>query len=224
MNLLDLEQGGPEWRQARAGSLGASAIHDVVAKTKSGWAASRANRMATLVIEHLTGFPVATFQTAAMAEGVEREPMARSMYEFMTNVTVEQIGMSVHPTIGGTHASPDGLVGADGLLEIKCPQPAQHLATLLGEAIPSKYMLQMYWQMRCCDRLWCDFVSFNPDFPPSMQIFIKRVKRDDDLIRELETEVTAFLNELRETVDRLRAKYEPATRETDEAVLALMAG
>jgi len=178
VSLLELQQGSDAWRLARCGSLGASVLHEVVAKTKTGWGASRAGRLSTLVIERLTGVPQDTFQTAAMMAGTEREPEARSLYEFMTNSTVKQIGIALHPTIGGTHASPDGLVGDDGLVEFKCPQPAQHLATLLGEPIAGKYMTQMAWAMRCCDRAWCDFVSYNPDFPDSMQLFIQRVERD----------------------------------------------
>jgi len=180
--------------------------------------------MATLVIERLTGKPVEIFQTGAMQDGIEREPQARAMYEFMTNSAVEQIGLARHPNISGTHASPDGLVGRDGLLEIKSPQPAQHLATLLGEPIPGKYQTQMQWQMRCCDRAWTDFVSFNPDFPPSMQIFIERVHRDEEMIAALEKDVTEFLNELRDTVHRLKAKYDPDNSDVPEPVRLMAAG
>lgn len=222
MQFLDIKQGSPEWHLARAGSLGASAVHEVVAKTKSGWAASRASRMATMVIEKLTGLPLDTYQNAAMLAGIEREPEARRTYEFMANVSVEQVGLVRHPDIGDTHASPDGLVGADGLVEVKCPQPSQHLSTLLGEPIAGKYVIQMQWQMRCCNRAWADFVSFNPDFPPSMQIFIQRVARDDAAIKAIETDVIDFLNELRLTVYRLRSKYEPEAVEPGE--LLLMAG
>jgi len=209
MQFLDIEQGSEAWRAARCGSLGASAVHEAVARTKTGWGASRANRMATLVIEQLTGVPQDTYQNAAMAAGVEREPEARLAYEFYANLDVAQIGLAKHPTIPGTHASPDGLVGDTGLLEIKCPQPAQHLSTLLGEAVADKYVIQMQWQMKCCDRAWCDFASYNPDFPEPMRLFVKRVERDDAKIADLETEVARFLAELSDTVQRLRAKYEP---------------
>lgn len=209
MIALDLEQGGDAWHAARCGSLGASALHEAVARTKTGWGASRANRMAALVIEQLTGQTLETYQNAAMQHGIDTEPEARIAYEFYANVDVAKIGLVLHQTIGGTHASPDGLVGDDGLLEIKCPQPAQHLSTLLGEAIPDKYMVQMQWQMCCTGRQWCDFVSYSPAFPESMRLFVKRVPRDDKRIAELEADVIDFLNELRLTVHRLRAKYEP---------------
>jgi putative phage-type endonuclease len=222
MKALDLEQGSAAWHTARCGSLGASALHEAVARTKTGYSASRANRMAALVIEKLTGQPLETYQNAAMQHGIETEPEARIAYEFYANVDVAQVGLVLHPIIGGTHASPDGLVGEDGLLEIKCPQPAQHLSTLLGEAIPEKYMIQMLWQMRCCDRAWCDFVSYSPAFPESMRLHVKRVPRDDARIAELEADVTDFLNELRLTVHRLKAKYEPESVEPGS--LLAMAG
>jgi predicted phage-related endonuclease len=113
----------------------------------------------------------------------------------------------LHPTIKGTHASPDGLIGDDGVLEIKCPQAPAHLATLLGEAIPLKYSLQMQWQMRCCEKAWADFVSYNSTFPVSMRLFVKRVPRDDELIASLEKDVSGFLDELEAKLDELKARY-----------------
>lgn len=202
-----LTQGTDEWARARAGSLGASQIHEALAKTKGGWSASRGSLLARLAVERLTGVPVATFTNAAMAHGTATEPVARDTYAFVHDVTVAQIGMALHPEIKGTHASPDGLVGNDGLLEIKCPQHQQHLATLLGEPIKQAYIFQMQWQMRCCDREWCDFVSFQPDFPAEMQMWVHRVPRDDKLIAQIEAEVTAFLAELDETIAALRGAY-----------------
>lgn len=212
VQYLDSEQGSEEWKRARAGSLGASQIHEALARTKTGWGASRANRLATLVTERLTGQPQDTYQNAAMLHGIETEPEARVAYEFWQDVTVVQVGMARHPTIAGTHASPDGLVGDDGLVEIKCPQAAQHLATLLGEPIADKYIMQMLWQMRCCEREWSDYVSYNPAFPERMRMVVKRVQRDDKRIAEMERDVTAFLNEVNESVDRLRSKYDPPPR------------
>lgn len=217
-------QGSEEWRAARAGSLGASQIHEALARTKTGWGASRGNLAARLVVERLTGEPMDSYVNAAMQHGIDTEPLARIAYEFYSGEAVEQVGIIKHPDIAWTHASPDGLVGDRGLIEIKAPQPAQHLATLDGQSIAEKYIYQMQWQMRCCGRDWCDFVSFSPFFPEAMRLFVQRVKRDDDLIRDLEAEVVAFLNELRETVDRLRAKYEPENDELPEAVRLLMAG
>lgn len=217
-------QGSPEWMAIRTGKVTASRVADVIAKTKSGPAASRKNYLAELVLERLTGEKAEGYTNAAMQWGIDTEPQARIAYEFHRDTDVAEIGFVPHPSIADTGASPDGLVGVDGLVEIKCPLSATHMETLDSGKVPAKYLTQMMWQMACTGRSWCDFVSFDPRFPAHMQFFCERVKRDEDLIRDLEAEVVAFLNELRETVDRLRAKYEPATRETDESVLALMAG
>lgn len=219
-----IPQGSPEWFASRCGLVTASRVADVVARTKSGWGASRANYMAQLVAERLTGTVAESYTNAAMQWGIDHEADARLTYEFLTDATVAEASFALHHSIADTGASPDGYVGDDGLIEIKAPQTATHIDTLLRGEVPTKYVTQIQWQLACTGRQWCDFVSFDPRMPPSMSTFIKRVKRDDDLIRELEAEVTAFLNELRETVDRLRAKYEPATQETDEAALTLMAG
>jgi putative phage-type endonuclease len=206
--LLDLSQGSAEWLAARIGSLGASVVHEVVARTKSGYSTSRANRMATIVLERITGQAQETFQSAAMLHGTETEPEARAAYSFYTGNAVQTVGMFLHPEIKGTHASPDGLVGEDGLVEIKCPQPAQHLATLLGQEIPEKYLLQMQWQLGCSNRKHCDFVSYSPSFPESMRLFVRRMERNDAQLMELETEVLQFLREVDHKVKSLRTKYE----------------
>lgn len=204
-----IEQGSPEWYAERLGKVTASRVADVIAKTKTGWGAGRANYMAELVAERLTGNVAATYTNAAMNWGTETEPEARAHYEFMTNATVEPAPFVPHPSIAETGASPDGYVGAEGLVEMKCPNTATHIETLLGGSVPGKYATQMQWQMACTGRLFCDFVSFDPRLPPSMQLFIKRLPRDDAAIKQLEADVVDFLNELRLTVHRLRAKYEP---------------
>lgn len=220
----EIIQGSAEWHTIRLGKVTASRVADVIAKTKSGPSASRKNYLAELALERLTGQQTESYTNAAMQWGIDTEPQARLAYEFHRNVDVVQVGFVPHHSIADTGASPDGLVANIGLVEIKCPMPATHMETLDKGAVPSKYLTQMQWQMACTGREWCDFVSFDPRFPAHMQFFVERVKRDDEVIHAIETEVTDFLNELRETVDRLRAKYEPVTRETDKAVLALMAG
>lgn len=215
-------QGSPEWFTERLGKVTASRVADVVARTKSGWGASRGNYMAELVAERLTGVKVEGFTNAAMQWGTDHEADARLAYEFMTNATVEPASFVPHPTIADTGASPDGYVAADGLVEVKCPQTAQHIETLLGQAVPGKYVTQVQWQMACTGRLWTDFVSFDPRMPGSMSLFIKRVPRDDKTIADLERDVTDFLNELRLTVHRLRSKYDPET--VERGSLLAMAG
>ena len=191
--MSDVIQGSPEWHALRLGKVTASRVADVVAKTKTGWGASRANYAAELVAERLTGNAADRFTNAAMQWGTDNEPQARKAYEFMTDNVVTQIGFVDHPTIPMTGASPDGLVGADGLLEIKCPNTATHIDTLLTQTVPGKYITQMHWQMACTGRAWCDFVSFDPRMPEEMRLFIKRVPRDEALVQSLEAEVRAFL-------------------------------
>jgi putative phage-type endonuclease len=201
-------QGSPEWFAARCGKLTASSIADAIAKTKTGWGASRANVMARLIAERLTGAPGESYQNKEMQWGSETEPLARDAYEFYADVDVEQVGFIVHPTIAESGASPDGLVGADGLIEIKCPNTATHIDTLLGESIPGKYTLQMQWQMACTGRKWCDFVSFDPRMPGRMRLFAKRVARDDVLIASLTKDVELFLRELDTKLAALRSIYD----------------
>lgn len=206
-----IPQGSPQWFAERAGKVTASRVADVIARTKTGWGAGRANYLAQLVAERLTGTVAESFTNAAMQWGTDMEPEARGTYEFFTNATVEPASFVKHPTIGDTGASPDGYVAEDGLVEIKCPNTATHIETLLGGSVPGKYVTQIQWQLACTGRQWADFVSFDPRLPESMKLFIKRVPRDDVLIASLEADVIEFLNELRLTVHRLRAKYDPET-------------
>lgn len=206
-----MEQRSPEWFAARLGKVTASRIADVCAKTKTGWGAGRKNYMAELVAERLTGRNAYSYSNAAMQWGTDMEPDARTAYEFYRSVTVKEIGFVPHPRMADAGASPDGLVGDDGLVEIKCPNTASHLETLLGAAIPEKYLFQMQWQMACTGRQWCDFASYDPRLPEAMQLHIARVSRDDGLIRTLEMNVADFLAELEQTVRRLREQFE--TRE-----------
>jgi hypothetical protein len=120
---------------------------------------------------------------------------------------VEEIGFVPHPVIGSAGCSPDGFVGKEGLVEFKCPQPAQHLATLRGEPIAAKYLCQANFQMACTDRQWVDWVSFCPSFPESMRLFKQRVPRDVDEITRLEKEVEQFLREIERAVDDLSSRY-----------------
>lgn len=206
--MTNIIQGSPEWRSIRLGKVTASRVSDLVAKTKTGWGASRANYMAELIAERLTGVPADTYTNAAMQWGTETEPLARSAYEFYSGQTVTQIGFVAHPSIAMCGASPDGLIGEYGLLEIKCPNTATHLDTLLGQEIPGKYITQMQFQMACSGRQWCDFASFDPRMPEPMRLFVRRVARDESLIEQLEASVIMFLAELDTKIGRLRNLYE----------------
>lgn len=205
--MSDIIQGSDEWKSLRLGKVTASRVADVVAKTKSGYSASRANYMAQLIAERLTGTVAESYTNAAMQHGTDTEPEARAAYEFYQGVTVEEIAFAPHPKIDQAGASPDGLVGADGLVEIKCPNTATHLETLLGQAVPGKYETQMQFQMACTGRAWCDFVSFDPRMPENMRVFVKRLPRDDRRIAELEGEIAAFLLEMAVKLSELNSIY-----------------
>lgn len=205
-----LEQRSAEWFAARLGKVTASRVADLMAKTKSGPSASRANYMADLIVERLTGQKAEGFTSAAMQWGTDTEPQARAAYEFHTDAEVVEEGFCLHQAIPDFGASPDGLVGDVGLLEIKCPNTAAHLDVLLTGTVPAKYVTQMQAQMACTGRAWCDFVSFDPRMPGEMQMFLKRVHRDDAFIAEMEGEVSAFLTELAQKLDALRAQYSEA--------------
>ena len=209
--MSEILQRTPEWFELRLGKVTASRIGDLMAKTRSGYSASRANYMAELAIQRLTGSTVEQgFTSPAMLWGTEQESNARNAYSFFTDNEVNEIAFINHPTIEQAGASPDGLVGDDGLVEIKCPNSATHLDTLLTGKINNKYLLQMQWQMACSGRKWCDFVSFDPRFPEDLKIFIKRVNRDDELIAEITEEVKKFLAELDETMTQLEQLAEAA--------------
>lgn len=201
------EQRSAEWFAERCGKVTASRIADVVAKTKTGWGASRANYAAQLIAERLTRTTAESYQNKEMAWGTEQEPFARDAYAFHANVDVAECGFVPHPTISQSGASPDGIVGDGGLIEIKCPNTASHIDTLLGEPIAQKYLLQMQWQMACTSRAWCDYVSFDPRLPERMRVFIKRVPRDDKLIVTLERDVELFLREIQTKLDALAADF-----------------
>jgi putative phage-type endonuclease len=205
--MSDIIQGSAEWFAIRAGRVTASRVADVIAKTKTGWGASRANYMAELIAERLTGEPAERFTNAAMQWGTDHEPDARAAYEFFRDASVIEVGFVEHPAIAMTGASPDGLVGDDGLVEIKCPNTATHLDTLLSQTVPAKYVTQMLWQMACTGRQWCDFVSYDPRLPESMSLFVKRIDRDDKRIAELETDVSAFLVETANKLAQLNSLY-----------------
>lgn len=191
-----MQQGSEEWFTARLGKVTASRVADVMARTKSGYGAARKNYMMELLCERLTGKREEGYTNAAMQRGIELEPIARSAYEVDKCVMVDECGLIDHPSIDRFGASPDGLVGADGLLEIKCPNTAQHVACLRSGEADSKYWRQMQSQMACSGRKWVDFVSFDDRLPEALQYFCVRVERDDDYISEIESAVLEFLGEL----------------------------
>lgn len=203
-----VEQRSEEWFALRRGKVTASRIGDILATIRNGnWAASRKNYAAQLVTERLTGKDPEPFMNEYIQWGIDQEVPAREAYQKATGNAVEEIGFIDHPRIALAGASPDGLVGADGLIEIKCPTTATHINTLLNEDVYENYRLQMLWQMACTGRKWCDFVSFDPRLPEDMQLYIRRFPRDDKEIGHVENEVEQFLHEVAATVKALEEKF-----------------
>jgi putative phage-type endonuclease len=203
-----MEQRSDEWMAHRVGRVTASKIVDIMATTRSGPSASRGNYAAEIIAERLTGESAESgFTNAAMQWGTDQEPHAIAAYSFMHDTDVEAVGFIDHPTIDLSGCSPDGLIGTQGMCEIKCPNTKTHLDTLMGASIPKKYMLQMQWQMACSGRAWCDFVSYDPRLHGAMQLHVERVQRDPALIAEIETEVRSFQREVDLAVEKLRAKF-----------------
>ena len=200
-------QGTDQWKAERCGRLTASRLADALAKIKTGWGASRDNYAAELVAERLTGVPYESYTSPAMQWGKDTEALARRAYAFHEDAEIQEAGFVPHPTIAMSGASPDGLVGDDGLVEIKAPLTATHIKTLRGASIDGKYLTQMMWQMACTGRLWCDWVSFDPRLPEEMNYFCKRVTRDDALIAKLETDAKVFLSEVDALVAELSRIY-----------------
>ena len=199
------EQRTEEWFRERMGKVTASRIADVMARTKSGYGASRKNYMTELLVERLTGEREESYINAAMQRGIDEEPIARTEYELDRGVLVDEVGFVQHPSIEMSGASPDGLVGDDGMVEIKCPNTATHVETLIAKSVDRKYLLQMQWQMACTGRAWCDFVSFDSRMPAELAMVVIRVPRDEVMIEEIAREVTDFLADLATLESQVRS-------------------
>ena len=202
-----MEQRTEEWFAARCGKVTASRVADIIAKTKTGASASRENYLAQLVCERLTGKPAESYSNAAMSWGTEQEEFARAAYEARMDILVTEVGFVDHPWIVMSGASPDGLA-SEGMVEIKCPNTATMIETLLSQKVPGKYITQMQFQMACTGRKWCDYVSFDPRMPAKAQMFVRRVDRDDEYIAEIEAEIVKFLAEVESQVQKLNAIIE----------------
>lgn len=203
----EITQRSELWFEARLGKITASRVADILATLKNGsWAASRKNYAAQLVTERLTGKGPEPFTNEAIQWGIEQEPLAREAYTKRTGNSVQEVGFVDHPTIAMAGASPDGLVGEDGLIEIKCPTTATHIDTFLSEEYNEKYKYQMLWQMACTRRKWCDFVSFDSRLPEEMQLFTQRLHYDEKEGALIEREVQIFQEEVAATVNALESK------------------
>jgi putative phage-type endonuclease len=208
--IMVMEQRSDDWFAARLGKVTASRVHDLLAQTKSGYSTSRKNYMMELMVERLTGVRQEGYTNAAMQHGIDNEPIAREEYEKRINPSclVHEVGFIEHPKIKMFGCSPDGLVGSEGLVEIKCPNTAQHVETIL-HGFPPRYKAQIQSQMACTNRAWCDFVSYDPRMPEPMQLVRLRMYRNDEYIETMETEVKDFLKELDEMIVAIEATKIP---------------
>lgn len=214
-------QGDAEWFALRCGCVTASRVAEALSFLKRGGSsAEREKYKLELLAETITGKPAEHYVSPYMDEGREYEPLARTAYELTRDVEVEQIGYAHHPRINRTGASPDGLVGEHGLVEIKCPKTTTHLTYLMHEIVPAEYVPQMMWQMACTGRAWCDFVSYDGRLPDDFGLFIVRLERDDKLIAEMEEGVEQFIGELNAMCEKLlkgKQNLEGALRASVEA-------
>lgn len=221
LNLVECIQGTQEWFDSRIGMLTASRIADALRRAKresTGELETRKKLRLELAVERLTKKPADNYVSNAMARGTELEPMARAAYELRTDRITDSVGFVLHPdrvNLEWAGASPDGLIGDNGLVEFKCPLANTHAEYLLGEVVPNEYVYQMMWQMACCPGYeWCDFVSYHPDFPEPLDLFVCRLPRDNRLIADMEVMAAAFLSEVADTVERIKGGLEPALRKS----------
>ena len=192
-----IDQLSDEWFAARLGKITSSRVKDVMAKGRSGAvSASRKNYMMELLCQRLTGQREEGFTSTAMQRGTDLEPLARAAYEVNHDALVTEAEFILHPDYEFTGSSPDGYVGESGLIEIKRPNTAQHIACIQSGPHDPKYEHQMQHQMFCTGREWCDFVSFDDRLPEPLQLFVSRVNRDDDKIKAMLDEIQKFEDEL----------------------------
>tara|TARA_R110002153_G_C13081115_1_gene474384 strand:- start:15 stop:638 length:624 start_codon:yes stop_codon:yes gene_type:complete len=200
-----MEQRSKEWFQARLSKVTASNIDNVIVKVKNGESTYKRKYRMQLITEALTNKNVPVFVNDAMRWGTDHEDEARDLYidkkGLLKGEDVTELGFVDHPTVNMSGASPDGLVGLNGLIEIKCPTPTTHTELLMTRNIPKKWIYQMQWQMACMpEREWCDFVCYHPHFDGEQKMLIIRVERDGDLITRLERDVQDFVTEVQDSV------------------------
>jgi hypothetical protein len=202
MKVLTFAQHGPDWLSARCGRATASRVDSIMKVLKNGKdSADRFNYRVEVATEILTGVANEHYVSKDMERGTEFEGLARTAYEFAADVDVDQIGFVQHGSIELFGASPDGLVGPDGGLELKVPRPTTHTKWALCGVVPDEHKWQCYAGMDCCDRAWWDFASFCPDMPKHMQVFKVRLHRDELEIKKMRAGVLQFLDEVQATVE-----------------------
>lgn len=204
--MEDIAQGTPEWFKMKCGFIGASRIADIMSEGKGGAESTgRKNYRAELVCQRLTGCVTESFGNAYTQRGTEDEGAARECYSFVTGYDIKQTSFLFHPTLPFSGCSPDGLIGEDGLVEIKRKIPAHHIEYIFKNRVPPEYVKQMTWQLAVTGRKWNDFCSYCPELPENMQLFICRLHRDEEAIKAMETAVIEFNASVDKMIEDLKA-------------------
>ena len=205
MTSFNYEQGSAEWFQARCGRITASRIADVMGKLKSGsYSSKRDDYLWELVEERLTGAPNSRFVTAAMQHGIDTEPEAKEFFSGAYDCEILPVGFVAHPDMDFAGASPDGLIGVEGIVEVKCPTTKVMLQTIKSNVPDQRYVLQVQWQMACLKSNYAWIVYYDNRLPLEMRMKRFLVERNDDLITEIESEVAAFNSLINETILSLK--------------------
>lgn len=194
-----MEQGTPEWFAARLGHVTASCFSDVLAK---GEGITRLKYMRRLVAERLTGKPTESYSNSHLERGTAQEPYARMAYEAKTGNLVQEVGFIKHPELLAG-SSPDGLIDEDGGAEIKSVIPTVQIETIERGGYPSFHKAQVQGNLWITGREYWDYVSYSPDLPERLRVYVFRVSRDEKYIQNLEAEVIKFLAEAEELYQRL---------------------
>lgn len=201
MKIHECQQGSPEWFALRNGKVTASNFATATAKGKGGSASkTRKDLMYKLVAERMTGLPSESYSNKAIEYGTETEQEAREYYQALNGVSVWQVGFIERDEDIG--CSPDGLVGEEGMLEIKCPFPTTHIKYIIAGKLPAEYVKQVQGNLWVAERKWCDFMSYDSRVS-QRRAFIRRVYRDKDVIKEQHIKIVMFIDEMKEMLSQL---------------------
>jgi hypothetical protein len=203
----ELEQGSEAWRAIRAGKVTGSRINDVLtqARKKGDVSKVRQGYMFELIAERLTGIPEEQYSGFWPDHGKEFEPLAAAAYEVLFDQVLQKVGFIVHPTMPFAGCSPDRLLGDRGIVGIKCPKTTTHLRWRQKNSCPEEHVAQLYWELCCTGREWADFVSYDPRLPEPLQLFAVRVFPEKALMTEMENQVKAFEDEIKESIKAINA-------------------
>lgn len=215
MKRFDIPQRSAEWFALRHGCVTASRAGDVMAFKKTGDKGERAERInyrVELMMEILTGLPADHYVSDDMQRGIDLEPDARAAYERATGEMVETVGFCLHESIEKYGASPDGLLGEDGMIQIKIPRITTFLKWLDDDVVPEEHRWQMVAEMDCAERKWSDFVAYCPEMPKNARLFIRRFQREEAKIIELRDGVKQFHYDLEAQIARIEKRMGPMAR------------